>query len=645
MVNITHSVELGDAPWVFTHAGGTATAHPLDGTFTVSLASGPATVSVGNFVFSFTVPSFDCQLEPLLAIGYWRASGNLLPGETLAGMAAFASLFDGASSPAVVTVTTTGSTFAPKLALRSGSTGTVNWSWSGGSTTGLNPTISFGSSGTRTVAMTVTNGSTDLIADVETFNLGFDHTLDAGLYNLGSGFDYASQSISGVGNIAAMTGLKNFLAQNTALAGSVDLTGMSALQYFEIFNAQVTGVTLTGCTGLIRLDVEANKLSSLDLNPVAGNLYDLRAAYQNGGTGGLTFTPLSGATTMANLYHYCVRDQPVTNEFGLSVLPVVQQLWNWNTGQSGTLAVGGNTHITELRSYSNSYSAVTGLSGANALAYVDLSGSSLNQAAVDGVLSALAGNSTSNGTLNLSNTSAPSSAGAASKATLVGRGWTVTTDASAGGGPVSVVQSHYAQPGNTTINFSGNTTAGNTVIVIVGNALGSTSTACPAPTFNGSPVTGAFAVFNSGTSNGVYSGDGADHAFASMWVLPNVVAGNGVGINLTSPGGYDPGAVIIEVSGLGSSPVVDKSVSAHGASGTPASGTTAATTVNDEIIFGFSQTPTAPTTLGSPWTVIHSDQYFSVGYQTQTSSGATYSLTQTGGGTDSWVAAVVALHG
>jgi hypothetical protein len=158
-------------------------------------------------------------------------------------------------------------------------------------------------------------------------NLGFLSTQDAGHYNIGSGYDHVSQGVTAVESLTFMTGLRRFLAAQTTgttaapLTGTVDVTGLSALEHFECFSASIQSVNLTGCTSLIRLCVEANDLSVIDLNPVAGNLYDLRAAAQQGGS--LTFTPLSAA--LAHIYHFCATYQTVVGLPPLSQMPVLEE--------------------------------------------------------------------------------------------------------------------------------------------------------------------------------------------------------------------------------------------------------------------------------------------------------------------------------
>ena len=329
-----------------------------------------------------------------------------------------------------VRLTTSGSTFAPIAELSAGSSTAVKWTCEETAQviTGLTPSFNFGSTATRHVRLGVSSG---FLSDIVTLNLGFSAAQDAGTYSLGAGYNLASQGVTVVENLRYLHGLKRFMAAQTAgttalpLACALDLTSMSALQNVECYGASVTGVTLTGCTGLIRLCVEMCNVTALDLNPVAGNLYDLRAAAQQGGH--LAFTALSAS--MAHLYHFCVRDQVVTGIPTVTQLPVVQQLWIWNTSQSGTLTV--NSPVAQsVEAYQNSYTSIV-LTGQTTLTDINLhQNSGLNQAAVDSILAEVDSWGTSTGILNLQTTSAPSVTGQVHGANLTGRGWTVTLDSS-----------------------------------------------------------------------------------------------------------------------------------------------------------------------------------------------------------------------
>lgn len=363
----------------------------------------------------------------------------------------------GSPQPAgYVRFTVTGASFAPQVTLANGSAATVTWTVEEGwpSQTGLAPAFSFGLAGARHVRMHVTSSGQDALGDVSAINLGFTNTLDEGDYSPSSSWNYASQQVTAVEGVSACTGLTMFLATQTPLTGPLDFTGCSALTNIELYGSDVTAVNVTGCAGLLRLVTEQDNVTTADLGPVAAGLREFRSAAQQGAH--LSLAPLPA--DLADLYHFCVRDQAVTGMPALSHLPAVKELWIWNTSQSGALAPV-STSMTNLQAYSNAYTSadlaglfVTGstayldlhanqlaaidLTGDVALGFIDLHDNLLPQSQVDGVLATVNGFGTSNGTLNLGGTgnAAPSSAGTAAVTSLQGRGWTVTVAGGGGGG-------------------------------------------------------------------------------------------------------------------------------------------------------------------------------------------------------------------
>lgn len=345
--------------------------------------------------------------------------------------------------PSYVRITTTGAKFSPLVELKSGSVATVNWKVEGGATyTGLNPTIDFGTAGTRYVRMSVTDGGVNALKDVVTFNVGFNYKQDAGRYNLGPAYNYIPQKVSNIQFANGMTNLKRFLAATPTLVGGLDFTGMSKLEYIECYGAAVTSVELTGCTSLIRLCMEGNDLASLDLNPVAGNLYDLR---MSGNRSPITLAPLY--SPMAHLYHYCAQSETVINHPTATQLPVVEEWWDWKSGQRGTLLVRsralqtlyseGNSWVSvdltnqfpagrrgTARLQSNQIRSII-LKGCEGLSNLNLENNFLSKTAVDGLLTEIESWGTANGTLNISGNASPSAVGQAKKDLLIKRGWTV----------------------------------------------------------------------------------------------------------------------------------------------------------------------------------------------------------------------------
>lgn len=558
-----------------------------------------------------------------------------------------------------VTITTTGSAFAPAAALTGGSGATITWAVSGfANQTGTAPSFSFGSAATRTCTMTVTGGGG--YPDLTMINLGFDYNADTGTYMPPPGLAKAAEQVSAVtGMASSLTGLVYFLADHTALAGALDFTGCAALQFIQVYGTGVTGVTLTGCTALVRLQCEtANLTGPLDLNPVAGNLKDLRAAAQQSGT--LTLAAVT--SPMSQLYHYCTREQAVVNPVPAGNMPVLQQFWTWNekTSNTGALAPSSSA-LADIQSETNDWTSAdltnqylspvttngnlnlngcqltsVKLTGCTGLKGIDLSDNRLGQPAVDNVLTTLAGMAMSNGTLDLRYNTPPSASGTAAAATLTGRGWTVQVDSPV---PVSVVQSTRGGVGGG--SFSAGVGTGSTIICVVcafgfGGPMSST-----APSYN-------FVTAPPGTvllleQNSVLNGN---RAYFAVWVMPHAGTGSGLFMQPPVANGSVVDGYAIEVAGLGVAPVLDRSVSGTDPSAAVMdSGTTAALRAGAEIVIGASQTFNGSAAgPGAPWTVIGgSSSHGWCGYQVITSgaTGTTYDWQQAQGAGAPWAAGIV----
>ena len=374
------------------------------------------------------------------------------------------------------TFTVDGTAFAPRLELVGGSSATVQWTDETDTVvaTGLSPSISWGDAGPHTVRLVCTAPS-----DVTTLNLGFHDLQDEGVYRLSSAYNYATQPVTAIENLSALPGLVRFMAARTngsssdhtlytgpVLAGPLDFTGLSDLQYIEVFQAAVTATNLAGCTSLIRLCIEGCNVANLDLNPVAGSLRDLRAAIQTGGS--LTLAALT--SPMSVLYHFCTRRQTLVGLPDMADLPAIRQLWIWRCNLNEdelvirTNAVGLHSALLSSSSGGGTENVIrsldlagvtwAALSGAQrlhafgvGLQDIDLTGmgaveelllysNELSEADVDHVLAVADAWGTSGGTLRLDGNSPPSPAGVAAAENLQGRGWTVQHDT-----PVSVLWS------------------------------------------------------------------------------------------------------------------------------------------------------------------------------------------------------------
>ncbi len=350
---------------------------------------------------------------------------------------------------AYVRLAVDGASFSPAVELAEGSDAAVRWDVeeTGERQVGLHPAFEFGTEAVRHVRLTAAypDGACAL-GDIVTFNVGFDHTQDAGLYNIGSGFDYPAQRVVGIEGVSRMTGLVRFLAATPALSGPLDFTGLRLLEFIECYGAQVSSVELKGCTSLVRLCLENNDLAALDLNPVSGCLRDLRLS---GNQSTVTLAPLS--SPMAQLYHYCAQSETVVGHPTAEQLPVIEEWWDWSSGQTGELVI----RSADLRSVITCHNAWTSmdltdqfpegrngyveafgcrlsdieLSGCPGLTYFDVHDNELGQAAVDAVLEEISSWETYGGYLDLSGNAPPSDDGLSFVYELESRGWTVTVGA------------------------------------------------------------------------------------------------------------------------------------------------------------------------------------------------------------------------
>ena len=125
---------------------------------------------------------------------------------------------------------------------------------------------------------------------------------------------------------------------------------------------------------------------------------------------------------------------------------------------------------------------------------------------------------------------------------------------------ITVVQSHTST-GLGPYTFSAPVTAGNTVfLVALAYNTNGTATTIATPNLGGSTVPGTVALLNPGGGGVLNSASlGGNVAGISAWMLPNC-PGSQTAVTATVNGGNNViGAAIYEVSGLGASPVLDKS--------------------------------------------------------------------------------------
>lgn len=192
-------------------------------------------------------------------------------------------------------------------------------------------------------------------------------------------------------------------------------------------------------------------------------------------------------------------------------------------------------------------------------------------------------------------------------------------------------------------SFTNPTTAGNCVVAVI-NALGSTSGDVPSV----SAVTLGGAEGNFAQAVSAVSAFSPDYNLSAIWADPDCAGGQTAvavtGSNITNNANY--GITILEVSGLATSSVVDQTSSDNGDSESWTSGTTAETTVAEELWVGANTQSGAGTQPGSPWTTFEYTSGFAIGggYQVVSSNGtATYAGSQAS--SQAWAAAVATLAG
>lgn len=360
------------------------------------------TVTFGSVeVLAVTTPAPEGQmLLGASTLGDLRVGGAPASAAWLNGLQVYKPTLSGSH----VGFTVTSQTFEPEIEMHVGATAQVYWADDDGNVvgTGTTPTLDFGYPATRTIQMHVLDGTTPAFDQVRVVNVGFDNSEDGGQYAIGTSYNKLNrEDVTGVQNINLCTDLAYFCAATPTLVGHLDFSGMSQLEFVECYHAQVNSVDLTGCTGMIRLCLEGNDLTSpLDLNPVSANLRDLRAAAQTSNS--MTMTTITG--TMAQLYHFCIRGQNVTNMIPMSKLTAVEECWIWETNQT-TADMPISPAARSFPLYGNSY----------------------DQASVDNILVGLDTYSLEGAfsTVDLTGSAVPSATGMAARSSLQGKGWTV----------------------------------------------------------------------------------------------------------------------------------------------------------------------------------------------------------------------------
>ena len=207
---------------------------------------------------------------------------------------------------------------------------------------------------------------------------------------------------------------------------------------------------------------------------------------------------------------------------------------------------------------------------------------------------------------------------------------------------VSVVQTALIGGANWAGSFGSNVTAGNTVfLVVTGYNTSNVTITSSAPTFGGSPVTGAAKVLER-----AHAYDGVVTDYVAVWMLPAVAGGSAaVAVTVTNSQNIAPvGIIAYEVAGLGASPVTDQTVAADAAGASVSAGPTGPIAQAPEFVLGACvQDGSMSGAASSPWTNVNftGNANSASSYQLPVASGGTYTYSATLSGTSRWAAGVV----
>lgn len=261
-------------------------------------------------------------------------------------------------------------------------------------------------------------------------------------------------------NVTAIRGLSvvRTTLQGLAISGTsiteLDLAGFTALQRLESYATDsLVSLRVTGCTSLHRLCIEGSSVAGwqgdgvLDARGV--DVWDWRGAGNS-----LEHVPWD-ATSIANCWHICIRNQIDTNlplsEFPTPAnLPIIRQWFVSGGLYEGTFDTGAwdDEHPNNVEVWMQNIGGMTGFVPGYAITYLDLRyNQGLNQAAVDSILAALVAHGRNGGFVDLRDSAPPSAAGRASVNTLLSREWTVRTDSEAMASDASIVLLHHSTGG------------------------------------------------------------------------------------------------------------------------------------------------------------------------------------------------------
>ena len=389
--------------------------------------------SVDNVVYSYNTPCVPA-LDRKIALGGW--GGDTRWGKiTIEGEVTMPWQYEPVPSD-VINIESYGAVFAPVIEVVGNPA--VEWVFDDSTTsTSATPVKDYGSTGSRHNYLKVTPWSA-LIG----INAGYD-AADGGY----GGFDMVdNQNVLGFQNLSLAKSSLQYLCASYNPITKLDLRELTALKFVELFHCQfLDTLTLGSLPVLERLCFEDCDLDTLDLSGCTA-LEDLRGALNN-------YTSINWGSIGQPLWHLCIRDNPQlkVNIPALTQFPLLRELLNWNTNQTGAFVCHSSV-IESIESYKNHYTSAD-ISGCTSLVKFSLSGSQLTsldlgtanyltdvqlkecgltESQVDYVLNTLDGAGLFNGNLDLSVNTAPSADGLVHLNNLKERGWTIQTDSITG---------------------------------------------------------------------------------------------------------------------------------------------------------------------------------------------------------------------
>ena len=257
----------------------------------------------------------------------------------------------------------------------------------------------------------------------------------SGLNNLQDFRCYTNQLTGPIPSLSGLTRLRDFRCATNQLTGPIpSLSGLTNLRTFSCSNQ--TGLKLTGpIPSLSGLNVlqefycHTNQLTGPI--PSLSGLINLQEFYcfTNQLTG-----PIPSLSGLTNLRTFsCYTNQLTGSIPSLSGLTNLRNFYCFTNQLTGPIpSLSGLTNLQVFQCYTNQLTGFDGGSVSNTLGSFQAQNNQLDQSSVNAILAAFVAANKTTGTrlINLagSGNAAPTGQGLTDKATLISRGWTVTTN-------------------------------------------------------------------------------------------------------------------------------------------------------------------------------------------------------------------------